>query len=498
MANSQLHLKKAREIADLVNNGKITAVEVAKYFLERAKILDEKVNAFNSFTTELALKQAAEVDQKIKNGEKLLLAGVPIAIKDNICVQNTKTTCSSKMLENFIAPYESTVTSKLWAAGAICIGKTNLDEFAMGSSTEHSAFGPTRNPWDLNRVPGGSSGGSAAAVASRIVPLSLGSDTGGSIRQPAGLCGIVGLKPSYGFISRFGLIAFASSLDQIGPFATDLEDAQLLLSVIAGHDPKDSTSLKNTPAFKAQIENKSNLKNLKIGLIKELMLNEENAPADLVLKFNESIKSLKLAGAEIKEVSLPISTAHALDVYYIVAPAEASSNLARYDGVRYGYRDETALSLNPMYAQTRAKGFGKEVIRRIMIGTYALSSGYYDAYYKKALQVRRLISEEFEKVFTEFDVLISPTSPMTAFPFGDKLNDPLAMYLCDIATIPANLAGLPAISINCGFDEKNLPIGFQLMAAHGQDEKLMDASFDFQNIFKNSSNIQSQIPSIAL
>ena len=498
MANSQLHLKKAREIADLVNNGKITAVEVAKYFLERAKILDEKVNAFNSFTTELALKQAAEVDQKIKNGEKLLLAGVPIAIKDNICVQNTKTTCSSKMLENFIAPYESTVTSKLWAAGAICIGKTNLDEFAMGSSTEHSAFGPTRNPWDLNRVPGGSSGGSAAAVASRIVPLSLGSDTGGSIRQPAGLCGIVGLKPSYGFISRFGLIAFASSLDQIGPFATDLEDAQLLLSVIAGHDPKDSTSLKNTPAFKAQIENKSNLKNLKIGLIKELMLNEENAPADLVLKFNESIKSLKLAGAEIKEVSLPISTAHALDVYYIVAPAEASSNLARYDGVRYGYRDETALSLNPKYEQTRAKGFGKEVIRRIMIGTYALSSGYYDAYYKKALQVRRLISEEFEKVFTEFDVLISPTSPMTAFPFGDKLNDPLAMYLCDIATIPANLAGLPAISINCGFDEKNLPIGFQLMAAHGQDEKLMDASFDFQNIFKNSSNIQSQIPSIAL
>jgi len=498
MANSQLHLKKAREIADLVNNGKITAVEVTKYFLERAKILDEKVNAFNSFTTELALKQAAEVDQKIQNGEKLLLAGVPIAIKDNICVQSTKTTCSSKMLENFIAPYESTVTSKLWAAGAICIGKTNLDEFAMGSSTEHSAFGPTRNPWDLNRVPGGSSGGSAAAVASRIVPLSLGSDTGGSIRQPAGLCGIVGLKPSYGFISRFGLIAFASSLDQIGPFATDLEDAQLLLSVIAGHDPKDSTSLKNTPAFKAQIENKSNLKNLKIGLIKELMLNEQNAPADLVLKFNESIKSLKLAGAEIKEVSLPVSTAHALDVYYIVAPAEASSNLARYDGVRYGYRDETALSLNPMYGQTRAKGFGKEVIRRIMIGTYALSSGYYDAYYKKALKVRRLISEEFEKVFAEFDVLISPTSPMTAFPFGDKLNDPLAMYLCDIATIPANLAGLPAISINCGFDEKNLPIGFQLMAAHGQDQKLMDTSLDFENIFKTSSNIESQIPSIAL
>ncbi len=498
MVNSELHLKKAREIADLVNNGQIKAVEVAKYFLERAKKLDEKINAFNSFTSELCLKQAAEVDQKILNGEKLPLAGVPIAIKDNICVQNTKTTCSSKMLENFVAPYESTVTNRLWAAGALCIGKTNLDEFAMGSSTEHSAFGPTRNPWDLNRVPGGSSGGSAAAVASRMVPLSLGSDTGGSIRQPAGLCGVVGLKPSYGFVSRFGLIAFASSLDQIGPFAADIEDAQLLLSVIAGSDERDSTSLKNIPSFQAQLERKLNLKDLKVGLIKELMLNDRNAPADLVLKFNESVQSLKEAGAEIKEISLPISTAHALDVYYIIAPAEASSNLARYDGVRYGYRYETATGLNSMYGQTRAKGFGKEVIRRIMIGTYALSAGYYDAYYKKALQVRRLISEEFEKVFADFDILISPTSPMTAFPFGDKLNDPLAMYLCDIATIPANLAGLPAISINCGFDQQNLPIGFQLMAAHGQDQKLMDASFAFESIFKTQTNTESQIPAIAL
>lgn len=482
---SNLHLKKAREIAELVNSQQISAVEVAKYFLERAEKLDSRVNAFNCLTPELALKQAEEVDLKIKAGQKFLLAGVPIAVKDNMCVKTTKTTCSSKILENFVSPYEATVTQKLWDAGAFCLGKTNLDEFAMGSSTEHSAFKPTRNPWNLNRVPGGSSGGSAAAVAARLAPLALGSDTGGSIRQPASLCGIVGMKPTYGLVSRFGLVAFASSLDQIGPFATDVEDASLLLSVISGHDEKDSTSL--SAEFQHIGKNTSSLKGLKIGLVKELMLNDSNAAPDLVKVFNESIELLKKQGAELKEVSMPLIAEHSLDVYYIIAPAEASSNLARYDGVRYGHRDKEATSLIPMYSNSRAQGFGPEVIRRIMIGTYALSAGYYDAYYKKAQQVRRLISDEFNNIFKEVDVLLTPTSPLTAFPLGDKLDDPLSMYLCDIATIPANLAGLPAISLNCGFDSNNLPIGLQLMTAQMQDEKLFQIALAIENSIGETS-----------
>lgn len=488
-----LHLKKARQIAELVNSKQIKALEVAQYFLKRAEELNPKINAFNSITSELALRQASEIDKQIAEGKKFALAGVPIAIKDNLCVETTYTTCSSKILENFISPYESTVTNRLWSAGAICLGKTNLDEFAMGSSTEHSAFGATNNPWNTKMVPGGSSGGSAAAVAARLTPLALGSDTGGSIRQPASLCGIVGMKPTYGLVSRYGLIAFASSLDQIGPFATDIEDANLLLSIIAGHDSKDSTSLKTEFNY-SPILKEGNLSNLKIGLIKELMLSEKNASADLVKTMNQAIETLKSLGANIQEISLPLIAEHSLDVYYIIAPAEASSNLARYDGVRYGVRDQGASSLNSMYSQSRAKGFGAEVIRRIIIGTYALSSGYYDAYYKKAQQVRRLIGEEFTKAFESVDILLSPTSPITAFPMGAKLDDPLSMYLCDIATIPANLAGIPAISINCGFDSNNLPIGLQLMAPQLADYKLLEIA----SVFEQNCQQANKIPALAL
>jgi aspartyl-tRNA(Asn)/glutamyl-tRNA(Gln) amidotransferase subunit A len=470
----KLHLLSATQIAEAVNTKQITAVQVCQYFVERAEKLNPKINAFNIITKDLALEQAAAVDQKILNGEVLPLAGVPIGIKDNLCVKGTATTCSSKMLKNYIAPYESTVTEKLWVAGAMCLGKTNLDEFAMGSSTEHSAFGPTNNPWNLKMVPGGSSGGSAAAVAARLVPLALGSDTGGSIRQPAALCGITGMKPTYGLVSRYGLIAFASSLDQIGPFASNIEDTNLLFSVIAGHDPKDSTSLKIE--LKGDLSSDVDLSKLKIGLIKELKLSEANTEPSVVKGFDEAINKLRAAGAQIEEISLPLITEHALDVYYIIAPAEASSNLARYDGVRYGHRSKEASNLLEMYQKTRAEGFGSEVIRRIIIGTYALSSGYYDAYYKKAQQVRRLVKEEFEKAFKQFDLLISPTSPLTAFPMGDKMEDPLAMYLCDIATIPANLAGLPALSFNCGFDKGNLPIGMQVISPALHDYQLLSAA----------------------
>ncbi len=489
---ADLHLKKAREIAQMVNSKQISAVEVTQYFLKRAEELNPKINAFNCLTPQLALKQAEEVDKAIASGKTFTLAGVPVAIKDNLCVKGTSTTCSSKILENYVAPYESTVTNKLWEAGAICLGKTNLDEFAMGSSTEHSAFAPTRNPWDVKTVPGGSSGGSAAAVAARLTPLALGSDTGGSIRQPASLCGIVGMKPTYGMVSRYGLIAFASSLDQVGPFATDIEDAHLLLSVISGYDNKDSTSIQNPPQLS---DLKSfDFKNLKVGLIKELILNEDSASPETAKAIAESVQTLKDLGAQIEEISLPLIAEHCLDVYYIIAPAEASSNLARYDGVRYGNRDLEAPGLLSMYSNTRGHGFGPEVIRRIIIGTYALSAGYYDAYYKKAQQVRRLIREEFDKAFAKFDVLLTPTSPITAFPLGDKLDDPLAMYLCDIATIPANLAGIPAISLNCGFDNKGLPIGLQLMGPNLGDQKLFEVALAFEK----QKSFTDKLPALAI
>ncbi len=478
MNQKDLHLKSACEISNLVNSKQILAVDIAKYFLKRAHELNPKLNAFNSITDDLALKQAKEIDERIAKGENLPLAGVPIAVKDNMNVIGTKTTCSSKILENFVSTYESTVTQKLWNAGAFCLGKTNLDEFAMGSSTEYSAFGPTKNPYNLEKVPGGSSGGSACAVSARLAPLALGSDTGGSIRQPASFCGIVGLKPTYGLVSRYGLVAFASSLDQIGPFAMNCEDANLMLSVISGHDSKDSTSLNFK--FNNNKLNKQDFKGLKVGVIKELKLDENNAKADLVKNINNSITLFKELGAEVKEISMPIASKHALDCYYIIAPAEASSNLSRYEGARYGHRSLKSDTLANMFAYSRSEGFGKEVKRRIIIGTYALSAGYYDAYYKKAQQVRRLISEEFMKVFEEFDVLLTATSPTTAFSFGAKMNDPLAMYLCDIQTIPINLAGLPAISINCGFDDENLPIGLELIAPPLKDKELLEIANCFE------------------
>lgn len=492
-----LHLKKAREIAELVNSKQISALEVAQYFIKRAAELNPKLNAFNSITPELALEQAKKVDERIAKGEKLLLAGVPIGIKDNLCVKGTNTTCSSKILENFVSPYESTVTSRLWDAGAVCIGKTNLDEFAMGSSTEYSAFGPSRNPWNLDCVPGGSSGGSAVAVSGRLVPVALGSDTGGSIRQPASLCGITGMKPTYGLVSRFGLIAFASSLDQIGPFATDTEDMNLILSVIAGHDDKDSTSLPVNYEYKTLETKKESIKNLRIGLVKEMMLSDENttgSAAEVSKSIQKAVDFFKSQGCEFKEISMPLTSKYSLDCYYIIAPAEASSNLARYDGVRYGKRTENPEDLYSLYVNSRSEGFGKEVKRRIIIGTYVLSAGYYDAYYKKAQKVRKLISEEYAQAFKEVDIILTPTSPVTAFPFGSKTENPLDMYLLDILTIPVNLAGLPALSINCGFDSNNLPIGLQLVAPAMKDRELLEiASFYETNAEEFAS--RSAVPS---
>ncbi len=464
----KLHLLKAREIASLVNLQQLTATECTHYFLARATELNPKLNAFNQISGELALKQATAVDKRIKEGEKLPLAGVPIAIKDNINVKGLATTCSSKILAGYISPYEATVTERLWAAGAICIGKTNLDEFAMGSSTEHSAFGPSLNPWNLNKVPGGSSGGSAVAVAAHLVPLALGSDTGGSIRQPASFCGIAGFKPTYGMVSRYGLVAFASSLDQIGPFAQDVQDLLLCSMVIAGHDPRDSTSSKDIAAL-SLTEPKIDLKGLKVGIIEGL--SGFSAPVEAC--FAAFKETLVAQGAEFKTLSMPLSISQALNVYYIVAPSEASSNLSRFDGVRYGLRGQGGKDLNAMYETTRQEGFGAEVKRRIMIGSYALSAGYYDAYYKKALQVRKAIGDEFAAAFAEVDLILSPTSPFTAFDFGSKSADPTAMYLCDIATIPVSLAGLPSLSINAGFDPENLPIGMQLTAAAFQDQQLL-------------------------
>ncbi|MDX1918394.1 MAG: Asp-tRNA(Asn)/Glu-tRNA(Gln) amidotransferase subunit GatA [Candidatus Caenarcaniphilales bacterium] len=487
-----LHLFSASQIAALIHRGDLTARQVIEYFLLRAENLNPKIKAFNCLTPELALEQARAVDARIEAGERPPLAGVPIAIKDNLCVKGTLTTCSSKILANYRAPYEATVTERLWRAGGICLGKTNLDEFAMGSSTEHSAFSPTFNPWDLERVPGGSSGGSAAAVSARLAPIALGSDTGGSIRQPASLCGIVGLKPTYGYISRFGLIAFASSLDQIGPFANTVSDCDLVMSIIAGEDALDSTSLKvDYPG--AGLEALSDLRGVRFGLVTELKGDQESFNPQIEPTLDKTIELLRESGASIEEISMPISTKHFLDVYYIIAPAEASSNLARFDGVRFGLRESEAKDMLSMYCSSRGKGFGQEVIRRIMIGTHALSAGYYDAYYKKAQQVRALIRDEYMKVFEKVDFLLSPTSPVTAFRLGEKLADPLAMYLCDIATIPANLAGIPAISLNAGFDSDNLPIGMQLCAAPLKDKRLLSVSG-----FLESRLALKNVPEIAL
>ncbi len=467
-----------------------SAVEITQAYLARLHQVEPQVHSFLCLMEERALRQAHKVDAAIARGEEIgLLAGIPMALKDNLCTTDAPTTCASKILAHYQAPYEATVNLKLEAAGAVLLGKTNLDEFAMGSSTENSAFGATRNPWDLDHVPGGSSGGSAAAVAARSVVAALGSDTGGSIRQPAAFCGVAGLKPTYGLVSRYGLVAFASSLDQIGPFAATVEDCALVLQAIAGHDPLDSTSLQVAiPDYRQALI--PDVKGLKIGLVKEF-IGEGTAPA-VRLAIEKALAILRDLGAEIQEVSCP-RFAYGLPTYYIIAPSEASANLARYDGVKYGFRAEEAKSLLNMYAQSRDQGFGGEVKRRIMIGTYALSSGYYDAYYLKALRVRTLIKEDFAKAFGQVDVLVGPTAPTTAFRFGDK-SDPLSMYLSDVCTIPLNLAGAAGISIPCGFDENNLPIGLQLMSAALQESTLLRAAYAYEQ----ATSWHTQVPPLGL
>ena len=473
----ELLKKSAMEQSNALKNKEVSAVELTKASLDRIKSLDEKLGAFNSLTEETALNTAKKVDEKIANGEELpLLAGVPLALKDNMNLIGSKTTASSKILENFVSPYNATVTQKLLDNLVPIVGKANLDEFAMGSSNENSAFKKVHNPWNLNKVPGGSSGGSAASVAACEVTLSLGSDTGGSIRLPASFCGIVGMKPTYGRVSRYGLIAFASSLDQIGPFARNVEDAANLLEVISGYDPKDSTSL-NVPVEHYAATLNNDIKGKKVGVIKELM--SEGLSEDVSKALQKAIDDYKAMGCEIVEISLP-SLKYSIGIYYILATAECSSNLARFDGVKYGYRTPDAKNLMEMYTKTRAEGFGPEVKRRIMLGTYALSSGYYDAYYKKAQQMRALVTMEFAKAFEQVDVLISPTCPNTAFDMGAKASDPLAMYLTDIATISANLAGIPGLSVPAGFDKDGMPIGLQILAPQMQDAKLLNFAYKFE------------------
>ncbi|MGF1577613.1 MAG: Asp-tRNA(Asn)/Glu-tRNA(Gln) amidotransferase subunit GatA [Cyanophyceae cyanobacterium] len=451
-----------------------SAVEIAQDYLDRLEALEPQLHSFLTITRDHALSRAAAVDRQIAAGQTLNpLAGIPVAIKDNMCTQGIPTTCASRILEGYIPPYESTVTRKLGEAGMVMVGKTNLDEFAMGSSTENSAFQFTANPWDLERVPGGSSGGSAAAVAANRAAVSLGSDTGGSIRQPAAFCGVVGLKPTYGLVSRFGLVAFASSLDQIGPFGQTVEDVALMLQGIVGHDPMDSTSLNvEIPDYSQALI--PDMKGMKVGVISELL--GDGCGAETRAAVETAIEQFKALGAEIIEVACPTFN-YGLATYYIIAPSEASANLARYDGVKFGRR-EAANSLISMVSKSRAQGFGAEVKRRIMIGTYALSSGYYDAYYLKAQKARTLIRQDFAKAFEQVDVLISPTTPSPAFKAGDR-EDPLSMYLCDLMTIPVNLAGLPGLSLPCGFSG-GLPIGLQIVGNVLQESKVLRAAYAYE------------------
>ncbi len=470
----ELLKKTAAEQHRALVNKEVSAVELVNASIKRIEALDEKLGAFNSLTFESAIETAKKVDEKIARNEEIPpLAGIPTALKDNMNAVGTKTTCSSKILENFVSPYDATITAKLKENLVPIMGKANLDEFAMGSSNENSAFKIVRNPYNLNKVPGGSSGGSAASVAASEVTLSLGSDTGGSIRLPASFCGITGFKPTYGRVSRYGLIAFASSLDQIGPFGRSIEDITNLYEAIAGYDEKDSTSLK-LEVGDISSNLKKDIKGLKVGVIKELM--SEGVSDDVKVAVENAIKTYEKMGAEIKEISLPLLK-HSIGVYYIVATAEASSNLARFDGVKYGYRAQNCENLLDMYCKTRAEGFGPEVKRRIMLGTYALSSGYYDAYYKKAQQLRHLIANDFTKAFESVDILVSPTCPTTAFDLNSKANNPLEMYLTDIATISSNLVGSPALSMPVGFDRDKMPIGMQIIAKRLDEITLLQSAY---------------------
>lgn len=459
----------------LLHSGDISSVELTEAFLDRTNSIESSIKSFVTVTPEQALEQARAADKRIASGNGAPLTGIPMQLKDNMATRGVATTCSSRILEGFVPPYDATVTSRLYAEGAVLVGKGNLDEFAMGSSTENSAFYATRNPWGLDRVPGGSSGGPAAAVAAAQCVYALGSDTGGSIRQPASLCGVVGLKPTYGLVSRYGLVAFASSLDQIGPITRDVRDAALVLNSIAGHDPRDATSIdSDVPDYTSGLT--GDIRGLRVGVPREYFVEGMEPGVDEAVR--RAIDTLADLGAIVSETSLP-STPYAMAVYYIVAPSEASANLARYDGVKYGYSTETPGSMWDALENTRREGFGPEVKRRIMIGTYALSAGYYDAWYKKALQVRTLIRQEFDRVFHEFDVLVSPTSPSVAFPIGEKTADPYMMYLNDVFTQPANIAGIPAISVPAGLSE-GLPVGVQFMASHLQEEMLLRVAHAYE------------------
>ena len=470
------------ELQEKLAKKEITIEEINKAYIDRINEKDKDVKAFVSTYLDEALEKVKKIQEKIDKNEIEAgsLAGIPIGIKDNMNVKGTKTTCSSKMLENYVSPYDATVIEKLNEENLVCLGKLNMDEFAMGGSTEYSAFFKTCNPWNLNKVPGGSSGGSAAAVAANLVPWALGSDTGGSIRQPASFCGVVGLKPTYGLVSRYGLVAFASSLDQIGPITKDVRDCAMLLNIITGHDEKDSTSenVEKKDYLKAL---KNDVKGLKIGIPKEFF--GEGINKEVKEKLEEAIETYKKLGAIVEEFSLDIAN-YSLASYYIIACAEASSNLGRFDGIRYGYRAKEYKDLKELFVKSRSEGFGDEVKRRIILGTYVLSSGYYDAYYKKALEVRTLVKNEFDKAFAKYDVVLTPTAPTVAFDIGSKSSNPLEMYLADICTVSINIAGLPGISIPCSVDSEGMPIGMQLIGKRFSEETLLNAAYTFEQEVK--------------
>ncbi|HYE34852.1 Asp-tRNA(Asn)/Glu-tRNA(Gln) amidotransferase subunit GatA [Methylocaldum sp.] len=472
-----MHDKTIAELADGLKKKEFSSIELTRAFLARIRQYDSQLNCFVTVTEEQALEQAGAADALIAQGSAGALTGVPIAQKDIFCTKGVKTSCGSKMLDNFISPYDATVVERFKQVGTVMLGKLNMDEFAMGSSNETSYYGPVKNPWDTGTVPGGSSGGSAASVAARLAPGATGTDTGGSIRQPASFCGITGLKPTYGLVSRWGMIAFASSLDQGGPMARTAEDCALMLQVMAGFDEKDSTSLdRPVPDYSASLNN--SLDGLRIGLPKEFF--DEGLDSDIARLIDDAIDEYRRLGATVKEISLP-NMKLSVPVYYVVAPAECSSNLARYDGVRFGYRCKEPKDLHDLYMRSRGEGFGAEVKRRILIGTYALSAGYYDAYYLKAQKIRRLISDDFNRAFEEVDVIMGPTAPSVAFRFGEKTADPIAMYLSDIYTIAVNLAGLPGMSIPVGFS-KNLPVGMQIIGNYFAEERLLNVAHQYQRV----------------
>lgn len=480
------------ELQDKLKNKKLTVTEITQAYINRIEEKEKDVQAFVTTLTQEAMKQAREIQDKIEKNEiQGNYAGIPIGIKDNICTKGIKTTCSSRMLENFISPYDATVVENLKKENMIDLGKLNMDEFAMGGSTEYSYFKKTRNPWNLNKVPGGSSGGSAAAVAANLVPWALGSDTGGSIRQPASFCGVVGLKPTYGLVSRYGLVAFASSLDQIGPITKDVKDSAMLLNLIAGHDEKDTTSANREKIDYTKCL-KNDVKGLKIGVPKEFF--GEGINEEVKASLEKAIEKYKELGAEVEEFSLDIAK-YSLATYYIIACAEASSNLGRFDGIRYTYRTPEFKNLKELYKKSRSEGFGPEVKRRIILGTYVLSSGYYDAYYKKAQQVRTLVMNEFNKAFEKYDVILTPTSPTVSFDIGSKSNNPLEMYLSDICTVSVNIAGLPGISIPCGVDKEGMPIGMQLIGNKFCEETILNAAYTFEQATKFRENYRPQFKS---